>query len=78
MLRALRSDPATFRHATRLVPWGTMMGFLVWFFGFTVVGGEWFAMWQSHSWNGQQPAFQFISMMMLMCLYVRKKEDGPG
>ncbi|GAN85495.1 DUF2165 domain-containing protein [Komagataeibacter intermedius] len=78
MARALRSDPATFRTATRLVPWGTMVGFLVWFFGFTVVGGEWFAMWQSHLWNGQQPAFQFISMMILMCIYVRKKEDVPN
>jgi predicted small integral membrane protein len=23
------------------------LGFLVWFFGFMVIGGEWFQMWQS-------------------------------
>ena len=35
------------------------LGFLVWFFGFMVIGGEWFQMWQSSQWNGQQPAFRF-------------------
>ena len=36
-----------------------MLGFLVWFFGFMVVAGEWFAMWQSATWNGQEAAFRF-------------------
>jgi len=32
------------------------MGFLIWFFGFIVIGSEWFAMWQSSSWNGKDTA----------------------
>lgn len=32
------------------------LGLLIWFVGFIVVGSEWFAMWQSSSWNGKDTA----------------------
>jgi predicted small integral membrane protein len=54
LLRHLRSDGARFNRAKRFVFIGATLGFLVWFFGFMVVGGEWFQMWQSQKWNGQQ------------------------
>lgn len=76
MLRALRADRAAFRRAARLVPLGTALGFLIWFFGFSVVGAEWFAMWQSRDWNGQQPAFRFFLTMLGVCIYVSLPEDG--
>lgn len=55
----LRSDAVRFNHAKRFMIIGAALGFLVWFFGFMIVGGEWFSMWQSPMWNGQQPAFRF-------------------
>ena len=57
----LRSDSVRFNHAKRFLIIGAALGFLVWFFGFMVVGGEWFSMWQSPTWNGQQAAFRFLS-----------------
>jgi predicted small integral membrane protein len=42
----------------------------VWFFGFMVVGGEWFAMWQSPQWNGQEPAFRFYMTMLAVLIFV--------
>lgn len=42
---------------------GLSLGFLLYALGFLVVGGEWFAMWQSETWNGQQTAFGFIAMI---------------
>jgi predicted small integral membrane protein len=42
---------------------GLTMGFLLYGVGFIIVGGEWFAMWQSQTWNGQQKAFEFIGMI---------------
>jgi predicted small integral membrane protein len=45
--RRLRSDAAAFNRAKRYVYLAAGLGFLVWFFGFMVVGGEWFQMWQS-------------------------------
>lgn len=32
------------------------MGLAIWFFGFIVIGSEWFAMWQSSTWNGKDTA----------------------
>ncbi|MBV9251725.1 MAG: DUF2165 domain-containing protein, partial [Acetobacteraceae bacterium] len=45
LTRSLRCDAACFNQAKRFVFVGAGLGFLVWFFGFMVVGGEWFAMW---------------------------------
>ena len=45
LLWHVRSDAARFNRAKRLVHIGAALGFLVWFFGFLVVGGEWFQMW---------------------------------
>src|SRR5215469_16520239 len=44
LLRQLRSDGVRFNRAKRFVFIGAALGFLVWFFGFMVVGGEWFLM----------------------------------
>ena len=37
---------------------GLVCGLSLWFFGFLTVGGEWFQMWQSKTWNGEEAAFQ--------------------
>ena len=74
MLRARTAPPATFADAKGLVHYGALAGFLVWFFGFTVVGGEWFAMWQSHQWNGQEPAFRFFITMLAVAIYVQQPD----
>jgi predicted small integral membrane protein len=56
----VRKAPAdTFNHAKSYAIAGATLAFLVWFFGFMVVGGEWFAMWKSPTWNGQEAAFRF-------------------
>jgi predicted small integral membrane protein len=38
---------------------GLTLGFVIYAFGFSTIGGEWFGMWMSHEWNGQQSAFRF-------------------
>ena len=43
---------------------------LVWFFGFMVVAGEWFAMWQSQTWNGQDAAFRFYVTALAVLIFV--------
>ena len=50
------------------------MGFLVWFFGFMVVGGEWFAMWQSQTWNGQDAAFKFYVAIIGVLIYLNQPD----
>jgi predicted small integral membrane protein len=53
---------------------GALIGFMVWFTGFMVVGGEWFAMWQSQIWNGQQAAFRFYATLLGVLIYVGQPE----
>lgn len=75
LLRHLRADAARFNRAKRLVHIGAGLGFLLWFFGFMVVGGEWFQMWQSHEWNGQQPAFRFYLTILVVLIFVNQNDS---
>jgi len=54
---------------------GLVIGFGLWFFGFLVVAGEYFLMWQSKSWNGQEAAFR-IAIAMLGGLIFITLPDG--
>lgn len=63
-----------FNDAKGFVVIGATMGFLVWFFGFMVVGGEWFSMWQSSTWNGQEAAFKFYMTMLAVLIFVNQPD----
>jgi predicted small integral membrane protein len=72
----VRTAPgAVFNEAKSLVVAGATLAFLVWFFGFMVVAGEWFAMWQSQTWNGQEAAFRFIGCIGLVLIFLEQKDD---
>jgi predicted small integral membrane protein len=75
LARDLWSDGARFNRSKRLVFVGAALGFVVWFFGFMVVGGEWFQMWQSRSWNGQEAAFRFYLTILAVLIFVNQ-QDG--
>jgi Predicted small integral membrane protein (DUF2165) len=57
---------------------GGALGFLVWFFGFLLIGGEWFQMWQSSTWNGQQPAFRFVVIILAVLIFVMQPEPAAA
>jgi predicted small integral membrane protein len=40
-----------------------------------VVGGEWFQMWQSESWNGQQGAFCLTACIGIVLIFLNQKDD---
>jgi predicted small integral membrane protein len=37
---------------------------------FLTVGGEWFLMWQSHTWNGQDAAFRMFASLGIILIYL--------
>ena len=76
--RSLRSDAARFRRSKRFVFLGAGIGFLIWFFGFMVVGGEWFAMWQSKIWNGQEAAFRLYLTLLGVLIFVNQDDGEPA
>ena len=73
--RARRASAAEFAAAKLWTAIGGFLGFLVWFVGFLVIAGEWFAMWQSAHWNAQEPAFRFVVMIVLVVLFVMQPEE---
>jgi predicted small integral membrane protein len=77
LLRHVRAA-ARFNRAKRFVITGATIGFLVWFFGFMVVGGEWFQMWQSADWNGQAPAFRFYMTLPAVLIFVAQSDRDLG
>ncbi len=65
---------AVFNQAKALVIAGATLAFLVWFLGFMVVAGEWFTMWQSATWNGQEAAFRFYVAVLAVLIFVNQPD----
>jgi predicted small integral membrane protein len=73
--RVRRASAADFAAAKLWTAIGGLLGFLVWFVGFLVIAGEWFAMWQTAHWNAQEAAFRFVVMIVLVVLFVLQPEE---
>ena len=56
LIQARNAPGEVFNAAKALVVAAATVAFLVWFFGFMVVAGEWFAMWQSKTGNRRPSA----------------------
>jgi predicted small integral membrane protein len=63
LLRGLRKPAAAFNSAKRVSIAALIVGMLLWFVAFIMVGGEWFLMWQSKIWNGQDAAFRMFAVI---------------
>jgi predicted small integral membrane protein len=74
MARALRQTPATFHQAKRVAITALTFSLLMWFVIFLSVGGEWFLMWQSKTWNGQDAAFRMFTVIGMILLFVVQPE----
>lgn len=76
--------------AQRATLLGGMIGLGVFFFGFIVVGGNWFVMYLNQKWNGLEPAFQTSVLTLLSLIVVlqvaaggrsrssRSSQESPG
>ena len=78
MFGARGASAAAFEASKRWAIAGATVGFLVWFFGFMVVGGEWFLMWQSDIWNGQDAAFKFYMAILGVLVFVNQADGELG
>lgn len=79
LLRALNAGAPTFARAKRWAVAGLTLGFLTWQVGFMAMGGEWFGMWQSTTWNGLESAFRFHMTVAAVLIYLvlpEPAEDG--
>jgi predicted small integral membrane protein len=76
LVRKVRAGALEFNRAKSLAIAGLTNGFILWFFGFMTVGAEWFMMWQSVDWNGQESAFRFIVCIGIVLIAVLQ-DDKP-
>jgi predicted small integral membrane protein len=74
MACVLGSPAKTFHAAKRLSAAALTLSLLMWLVAFLAVGGEWFLMWQSRTWNGQEAAFRNFAVVGLVLLILSQPE----
>jgi predicted small integral membrane protein len=77
LLRRLMAPGAIFNRAKGWAVAGLTVGFGLWFFGFLVIAGEYFAMWQSQLWNGQEAAFRIATVILVVLVFVSLPDGDP-
>lgn len=71
MLARFRGTSAEFTRAKLCGYYAFLLALLLWFVGFIVIGSEWFAMWQSDTWNGKQTAMDIVEVVgIFFILYI--------
>ena len=75
LMRALQHSAARFNAAKRVPVMALTLSLLMWLVAFLSVGGEWFLMWQSRDWNGQEAAFRNFAIAGIVLL-VLLQPDG--
>ena len=79
LLRKLRNPVSEFNAAKRIPIIALTLSMLMWLVAFLSVGAEWFLMWQSHLWNGQEAAFRMfvvVGIVLLLVLQPDREEQA--
>lgn len=64
-----------FNRAKNLVYAGLTVSMLQWYVAFLTVGAEWFLMWQSQTFNGQDAAHRMFVIMGISLVFIAMKDD---
>jgi predicted small integral membrane protein len=77
LARAACGTAAEFNRSKNISIAALTLALLMWLVAFLSVGGEWFLMWQSKTWNGQDAAFRmFTSIGIVLILLALPDADG--
>lgn len=55
---------------------GLWLGLLLWSLAFVTVGGEWFMMWESNTWNGELAALRMFTLNAFALLFLHLPEPS--
>jgi predicted small integral membrane protein len=78
LICSLKSPAPIFHRAKTIAIAALTLGCLLWFVTFLSIGGEWFLMWQSKTWNGQEAAFRMFTILGIILLYISSPEHEPN
>ncbi len=71
----MRNQPGNaFHRAKGTAILGLTASMLMFLVAFLSVGAEWFLMWQSHTWNGQDAAFRMFALAALVLIFLIQPE----
>ena len=75
MMKMVKGSEAEFNQSKKLLRASLSFGVTLWFGLFITIGGEWFLMWQSKNWNGQNTAFMLCICFLLFLIYLNQPDD---
>lgn len=78
LFKNIKGPAAQFHAAKNWAVAGLATGIFIWFVCFEVVGGEWFSMWQSQTWNGLYSADRIVTFIALTLILLHLKYEEPG
>jgi predicted small integral membrane protein len=77
LFRTLREPAVKFNAAKRIPVLALSLSLLMWLVAFLSIGAEWFLMWQSHTWNGQEAAFRMFAVVgLVLLILIQPEADG--
>lgn len=74
LLSTLRRPAIEFNAAKRIAIAALTASLLMWLVAFLSVGAEWFLMWQSHTWNGQEASFRNFTVVGLVLIFLARAD----
>jgi predicted small integral membrane protein len=74
LVRRIKSPAAVFQQAKSVAIVALTLGCLLWLVAFLTVGAEWFLMWQSATWNGQEAASRMFAVLGIVLVYLSLPE----
>lgn len=75
MAVSLNKVSAQFRRTESIAIIGLTLNLMIWLVAFLVVGGEWYLMWQSETWNGQIAAWRMFTVVGIVLLVLVQPDD---
>ena len=75
LFKARGETLAAWQKAKQLATIGLTLSLLQWYIAFIAVGGEWFLMWQSKIWNGQDAAFRMFTVMGISLIFLNLRDE---
>jgi predicted small integral membrane protein len=70
-----RQSADAWQKAKTLAAVGLTISMLQWYVAFLCIGAEWFLMWQSKVWNGQDAAFRMFAMMSASLIFLVLRDE---
>lgn len=75
LFKNFRKNASVFSQSTQWCQIGLLLSLVLYSVLFFMIGGEWFASWQSAHWNAKAASMPFIMLQGLIFLIISQKEE---